>query len=204
MLRIIFISLATLSVSYGAIDFAKEVQPLLERHCLKCHREGYKKSDYKIETRAAALADEMIVPGKADESIFIELIELDDDDPDVMPPSKEVRLTKEEKKIIRDWVNEGAKWDENIILKMPTVVDFKRDIDPILKKLQKDEIEKLKQWIKSGAPWPQENDGLTQRLHSQILSAQKVKLESEMANYSSKIPASGAEFHMIEIGRAHV
>ena len=199
MLRIISISLATLSVSFGAIDFAKEVQPLLEKHCLKCHRDGYKKSDYKIETRAAALADEMIVPGKADESLFIELIELDDEDPDVMPPSKEVRLTKEEKKIIRDWVNEGAKWDENIILKMPAVVDFKRDIDPILKKLQKDEIEKLKQWIKSGAPWPQENDGLTKRLHSQILSAQKVKLESQMANYSSKIPASGAEFHMIAV-----
>ena len=199
MLRIISISLATLSVSFGAIDFAKEVQPLLEKHCLKCHRDGYKKSDYKIETRAAALADEMIVPGKADESLFIELIELDDEDPDVMPPSKEVRLTKEEKKIIRDWVNEGAKWDENIILKMPAVVDFKRDIDPILKKLQKDEIEKLKKWIKSGAPWPQENDGLTKRLHSQILSAQKVKLESEMANYSSKIPASGAEFHMIAV-----
>ena len=139
MLRIISISLATLSVSFGAIDFAKEVQPLLEKHCLKCHRDGYKKSDYKIETRAAALADEMIVPGKADESLFIELIELDDEDPDVMPPSKEVRLTKEEKKTIRDWVNEGAKWDENIILKMPAVVDFKRDIDPILKKLQKDE-----------------------------------------------------------------
>ena len=52
---------------------------------------------------------------------------------------------------------------------MPTVVDFKRDIDPILKKLQKDEIEKLKQWIKSGAPWPQENDGLTKRLHSDTL-----------------------------------
>ena len=95
MLRIISISLATLSVSFGAIDFAKEVLPLLEKHCLKCHRDGYKKSDYKIDSRAAALADEMIVPGKADESLFVELIELDDDDPDVMPPSKEVRLTKE-------------------------------------------------------------------------------------------------------------
>ena len=188
-----------MTVGHGAVDFERDVQPLLEKHCLKCHREDYKKSDYKIETRSAALADDIIIPGNADESIFIELIELDDDDPEVMPPAKEVRMTIEEKKVLKDWVNEGAKWDEKIVLKMPTAINFKRDIDPILKKLEKDEIEKLKKWIKSGAVWPKENSELTKKLHSKITSSTKVKLESEMKDYSTKIPESGAEYHMIAV-----
>ena len=199
MLRILIILITALTVSHGAVDFERDVQPLLEKHCLKCHREDYKKSDYKIETRSAALADDIIIPGNADESIFIELIELDDDDPEVMPPAKEVRMTIEEKKILKDWVNEGAKWDEKIVLKMPTTIDFKRDIDPILKKLGKDEIEKLKKWIKSGAVWPKENSELTKKLHSKITSSTQVKLESEMKDYSTKIPESGAEYHMIAV-----
>ena len=100
MLRILIILITALTVSHGSVDFERDVQPLLEKHCLKCHREDYKKSDYKIETRSAALADDIIIPGNADESIFIELIELDDDDPEVMPPAKEVRMTIEEKKIL--------------------------------------------------------------------------------------------------------
>ena len=199
MLRIIIILITALTVSHGAVDFERDVQPLLEKHCLKCHREDYKKSDYKIETRSAALADDIIIPGNADESIFIELIELDDDDPEVMPPAKEVRMTIEEKKVLKDWVNEGAKWDEKIVLKMPTAINFKRDIDPILKKLGKDEIEKLKKWIKSGAVWPKENSELTKKLHSKITSSTQVKLESEMKDYSTKIPESGAEYHMIAV-----
>ncbi|MEC8660028.1 MAG: SUMF1/EgtB/PvdO family nonheme iron enzyme [Verrucomicrobiota bacterium] len=199
MLRILIILITALTVSHGAVDFERDVQPLLEKHCLKCHREDYKKSDYKIETRSAALADDIIIPGNADESIFIELIELDDDDPEVMPPAKEVRMTIEEKKVLKDWVNEGAKWDEKIVLKMPTTIDFKRDIDPILKKLGKNEIEKLKKWIKSGAVWPKENSELTKKLHSKITSSTQVKLESEMKDYSTKIPESGAEYHMIAV-----
>ena len=199
MLRILIILITALTVGHGAVDFERDVKPLLEKHCLKCHREDYKKSDYKIETRSAALADDIIIPGNADESIFIELIELDDDDPEVMPPAKEVRMTIEEKKVLKDWVNEGAKWDEKIVLKMPTAINFKRDIDPILKKLEKDEIEKLKKWIKSGAVWPNENSELTKKLHSKITSSTKVKLESEMKDYSTKIPESGAEYHMIAV-----
>lgn len=199
MLRILIILITALTVGHGAVDFERDVQPLLEKHCLKCHREDYKKSDYKIETRSAALADDIIIPGNADESIFIELIELDDDDPEVMPPAKEVRMTIEEKKVLKDWVNEGAKWDEKIVLKMPTAINFKRDIDPILKKLEKDEIDKLKKWIKSGAVWPKENSELTKKLHSKITSSTQVKLESEMKDYSTKIPESGAEYHMIAV-----
>ena len=202
MLRILYILLATITISCGAVDFVKEVQPILEKHCLKCHREGYKKSDYKIETRTAALAEGVIIPGKADESIFIELIELDDQDPEVMPPSKEVRLTKSEKKILRDWVNEGAIWDAGVVLTMPSAINFKRDIAPILKKLKQDEVDKLKKWVESGAKWPNESNvssDLSKRIHNKIVANQKIKLEQDMQNYVSMIPASSSKFEMVAV-----
>ena len=154
MLRVISILLISAPVALSAVDFAVQVQPILVEHCLKCHRKDNKKSDYKLDTRADAIGDDIIIPGKPEKSPFIELLNLDDDDDDVMPPAKEERMTAEKKKILTDWVREGAVWPEGILLKMPAQVDFKRDIEPILAKLSATEREKLKLWIKSGGQWP--------------------------------------------------
>ena len=174
MLRQVIILIFTASLCGAKVNFSEEILPILENHCFKCHREAYKKSDYKLETRASAIADGIIVPGDSSKSIFIELIELDNSDDDVMPPSKEKPLTKEQKQLLRDWVDEGASWPEEIILKMPATIDFKRDINPILQKLTEQEREKIKLWIKSGAEWPPENNqksiGLTKRIRELIIS----------------------------------
>ncbi len=203
MLRQVIILIIIASSCGAKVDFTEEIVPILEEHCFKCHREGYKKSDYKLETRASAIADEIIVPGNSNKSIFIELIELDDSDDDVMPPSKEKRLTKKQKQLLRDWVDEGATWPENIVLKMPAPIDFKRDINPILQKLTEQEREKIKLWIKSGAEWPPENNqksiSLTKRIRELIISESKEKEESKMKDYSSTIPKSGSAYHMVAV-----
>jgi len=203
MFRQAFISILITSTCCADIDFSKDVIPILVESCLKCHRKEYKKSDYKLETRALALADEIIVPGNADKSIFIELIELDDSDDDVMPPSKEEPLTAKQKQILRDWIDEGASWPQGFVLKMPPVVDFKRDINPILQKLTKEEREKIKLWITSGANWPFEDDPnsivLTRKIRELIISTSKETKESEMNGYSSTIPESGSPYHMAAV-----
>lgn len=185
----------------AAVDFAKDVQPILETSCLKCHRAGNKKSDYKIDTKAGAFIDDIIKAGDADGSIFIELIELPTDDDDVMPPSKETPLTAAQKKTLRDWVTEGAKWPEGVTLSLPTQVDFKRDITPILAKLSPGEQDKLKAWIKDGADWPADGAELelTRRLHQKISTGSKEKDASAMANYATAVPASKTPFEMIAI-----
>jgi len=203
MLRVISILLISAPVALSAVDFAVQVQPILVEHCLKCHRKDNKKSDYKLDTRADAIGDDIIIPGKPEKSPFIELLNLDDDDDDVMPPAKEERMTAEKKKILTDWVREGAVWPETIVLKMPAQVDFKRDIEPILAKLSATEREKLKLWIKSGGQWPStggsEEVERVKRIHAGILEGSKEKTNEQMAHYTSKIPLSKAAYHMIAV-----
>lgn len=203
MLRVISILLISAPVALSAVDFAVQVQPILVEHCLKCHRKDNKKSDYKLDTRADAIGDDIIIPGKPEKSPFIELLNLDDDDDDVMPPAKEERMTAEKKKILTDWVREGAVWPETIILKMPAQVDFKRDIEPILAKLSATEREKLKLWIKSGGQWPStggsEEVERVKRIHAGILEGSKEKTNEQMAHYTSKIPLSKTAYHMIAV-----
>jgi formylglycine-generating enzyme required for sulfatase activity len=203
MLRAIFILVITASGTMAAVDFAADVQPILVEHCLKCHRKDYKKSDYKLETRADALAEGIIVPGNPGKSPFIELLNLDDDDDDVMPPAKEGRLSAGQKKILGDWVKEGAGWPNGIVLEMPDAVNFKRDIKPILDKLSVEERDKLKLWIKSGGEWPTAGSAqalkLVERIHAKILASSKQKDPGKMAHYSSKVPASAVPYHMIAV-----
>lgn len=186
----------------AAIDFLKQVQPILEKHCIRCHREGYKKSDYHLHTREDALAEEMLIPGKPEKSVFIELLYLDLDDGDLMPPSKEPQMTGEEKQILTDWVAEGAFWPAGAVVEMPTAIHFKRDILPILEKLTPDEQAKIKLWIKSGADWPAGSSAeleLVKRIHAKIAETSKDKDAAEMKAYQGEIPVTKVKFEMVPV-----
>ena len=206
MARTALVPLSVLILALPAsaeIDFAKDVQPIFVEHCLKCHREENDKGDYMMHNRKAAFGDGIVVPGKPDKSIFIELLELDADDDDLMPPTKEGGPLKAEQiKTLRDWVKEGAAWPEDLVLEMPPLVSFERDIQPILDKLSPEEQEKMRQWIKAGAEWPLDDTAaleLVGRLHQKIVSTTKVKDATSMAAYTGKVPVSGAPFDMIPL-----
>lgn len=40
----------------GSIDFAREIKPLLDAHCVKCHGPEKAKNGFRLDTRAHALA----------------------------------------------------------------------------------------------------------------------------------------------------
>src|ERR1700747_1333477 len=59
------------------VDFAKEIKPIFEASCIKCHGRGRTKGDLSIESRETLLkggeSGPAIVPGKSEESRVIEL-----------------------------------------------------------------------------------------------------------------------------------
>src|SRR6267378_1684070 len=103
------------------IDFAKEIKPILEASCIKCHGRGRTKGDLSIESRDTLLkggeSGAAIVPGKSEESRVIELVA--GLDPDSVMPQKGKRLTPEQIGLLRAWIDQGAHWDASISFAKP-------------------------------------------------------------------------------------
>ena len=105
-------------VSAEPIDFAHQIVPILKEHCSECHGGDESKGGFSINTRALFLDDETAVPGKADESYFIELL-LETDPDYMMPPEKKPRLPAAEIALLKQWVNEGMKWEPGFTFGVP-------------------------------------------------------------------------------------
>ena len=116
------------AVADDKVDFEKQILPLLEERCMKCHREPYEdsrgrtkkpKGGLRLDTAEDMMAfknddgEANIVPGKPDESTFVKLIMLPEDDDDVMPPEgKADHLSDEEVALVKKWITEGPTFGE--------------------------------------------------------------------------------------------
>lgn len=86
-------------------DFRREVLPIFETKCLRCH--GEKKQDAKLDMRTVdalltgGVTGPAIKPGNAQKSLLIELLHYNE-----MPPKREKsRVTKEELALLRRWID---------------------------------------------------------------------------------------------------
>lgn len=112
----------------GKIDFVRDIQPILEFHCVSCHNADEAKADLRFDQAAHFFAGgdggQSLVKGKPDESLLIELVSLPADDSDVMPP-KGRTLNEGEIAKLRQWITEGAAWPEELTLVARKEEDFK-------------------------------------------------------------------------------
>ena len=96
-----------------AVDFERDVLPILKESCFKCHSGQAKKlkSNLRLDGKDWILLGGdyggVIAPGDAPGSSLYELTSLPADDPDVMPPKGET-LSKTELATIRRWIEAGA------------------------------------------------------------------------------------------------
>ena len=102
------------------IDFVKDIEPLFQQNCIKCHGPEKQKGDLRLDSKAAAMKGGKdgvaIVAGQADKSDLYHRITLPAGDDDIMP-SKGDPLTKAQTDLIRDWINQGAVWPEGVVAK---------------------------------------------------------------------------------------
>ncbi len=94
--------------SSAAVDFSRDVRPILNEHCLACHGGVKQAADLSFIHREAALA--VIEPGKPDESILYERIVSDDEDEVMPPPEHGAPLSQQEVETLRRWISQGAEW----------------------------------------------------------------------------------------------
>ena len=129
---IAFIFIA-LSSSHAAeeISFNQDIRPILSDRCFKCHGPDAKnqESEFRLDTHEQATADLGdqffgIVPGNIEESDLHWRI-WEDVEEDMMPPlDSNLSLSDDEKKLLDQWIAEGAPYDEHWSIKaLPKTVD---------------------------------------------------------------------------------
>lgn len=102
------------------VDFAKEVAPIFEATCIRCHGPAKQKGKLRLDSKEAAMKGgennaPNIIPGKSKDSDLVRRLNLADDDDDVMPAKGE-RLTKEQIQLIATWIDQGANWPDGLTL----------------------------------------------------------------------------------------
>ncbi len=121
---ILTVSVALFAVpAFAAVDFEKDVRPILEFNCVRCHNpkgtdfvDG--KTDLDLTTNEGATSDKStIVPGNAEKSRLYTTTVLPDDAKKVMPPKNKAtgeveRLAKADSEMLKTWITEGAKWPD--------------------------------------------------------------------------------------------
>lgn len=92
--------------------FARDVAPILERTCVKCHNPDKHKADLLLTTldglRKGSENGKVVVPGKPDESELLLRCLLPLDDEDHMPPEGKPQPTEQELAALRAWIAAGA------------------------------------------------------------------------------------------------
>lgn len=103
------------------VDFAGQIQPILERSCVQCHGRGKSKGGFRLDTRETVLkggeTGPALIPGHSKESYLIELVTAEDE-LDRMP-QKGSPLTPSQIQLLRDWIDQGAPWPNEITFARP-------------------------------------------------------------------------------------
>lgn len=115
-----------LGATARAVDFNREIRPILSDNCFACHGpdENERKAKLRLDQKEDAFkpaksGDLAIVPGKPNESALIARIFSTDPD-DVMPPPKTgKKLTAQQKDLLKRWIADGAKWQEHWAFEVP-------------------------------------------------------------------------------------
>ena len=118
-----------IEAAQAAVDFEREIKPLIESACLRCHHEKADEGGLRLDSRAAA--DATIVPGEALESSFYSRMLLPAEEEGAMPPEGP-RIEARQLEAVRLWIDEGAPWPADTTLGIQPRIDFAAHVQPIL------------------------------------------------------------------------
>ena len=107
---------------HAAPDFQKDVVPILQARCVECHGADKQKGKLRLDSLEAALkggkGGPSLKAGAADDSELFKRVSLPKDNDDRMP-SEGDPLTAEQIAVLKDWINDGAKWPDGVVITAP-------------------------------------------------------------------------------------
>ncbi len=142
-----FAGLMATSFAAEKVDFARDVRPILSNRCFKCHGpdESTRKGKLRLDERDAAMGEGKsgeiaIVPGKPTESELVKRLHAEDPDDRMPPASAKMELSDGEKKILEQWIAEGADYHPHWSFVAPQVAGTHTIDEFISKKLAAEKL----------------------------------------------------------------
>ena len=101
----------------GQIEFVRDIRPILEQHCYKCHGSKRAEGGVRWDRKAMAFATadsgrRPVVAGDAHASHFLELVT--SADPKERMPREGDPLSPQQIELLKRWVEQGAAWPDGI------------------------------------------------------------------------------------------
>src|SRR5438132_10521134 len=97
----------------GAVDFRRDVQPILKQFCIECHGPSQQMHGFRLDRRRDAMRGGMtinIIPGSSESSrLYLKL--LSNKYGPQMPTTGP--LAPEQIEVIKAWLDQGAEWPDD-------------------------------------------------------------------------------------------
>ncbi|MFQ5928861.1 MAG: DUF1549 domain-containing protein, partial [Acidobacteriota bacterium] len=101
------------------VEFNRDIRAILSDNCFTCHGpdEKQRQVNLRLDSKEGIFADRggyhIIVPGDPSSSRLFQKISAEDKVARMPPPWSERELTKKQIELIRQWIEQGAKWDRH-------------------------------------------------------------------------------------------
>jgi cytochrome c5 len=95
------------------VSFAKDIKPIFEKSCTKCHGAEKQKGKLRLDSLEAVKKGgdngKLFEPGKSAASTLVKAVARVNEDEAMPPEGKGDPLTKEQVGLIRAWIDQGGK-----------------------------------------------------------------------------------------------
>lgn len=118
------------------VSFDRDIRPILSDLCFTCHGpdEAQRSSQLRLDQRAGLFSERdggrVVSPGNPSASLLVQRIVSADPDVQMPPPEFQRRLTDRQKRLLSDWIEQGAKWTEHWAFVGPQVQTLPRTGNP--------------------------------------------------------------------------
>ncbi len=115
MMRLFLAFISLFPSALFAVDFDREIRPLLKKHCFECHGEKKQSSELRLDAKVFAFQGgydgPAIIASKSSDSPLYQRIS--NHDADQRMPPKGDGLTSEQIALVKAWIDAGAVWPED-------------------------------------------------------------------------------------------
>lgn len=110
-----WVTLDLYALTDSSIEYNRDIRPILAENCFSCHGQdaNRRQADLRLDMRQVALQKGAISPGKVKDSRLVTRIESTDPSSIMPPPNSNRRLSKEQKQQLKNWIREGALYEQH-------------------------------------------------------------------------------------------